>query len=132
MVQPAFVQLLVGLGASVSRVLPCLLPWSQETWLPLHVAILSDLAVGSHLKQCSRLIWGRCNLKHSRRSVIFLPVYKISSLTVTPPKTLNSWQFSYLLPNIVSFLFDKSGLEFWFRSHDFSFKLFPVCQPYCW
>jgi hypothetical protein len=36
-----------------------------------------------------------------------LPVYKISSLKITPPKTPNSGQFSYPLPNIVSFLFEK-------------------------
>ena len=71
------------------------------------------------------IIWGKCNLKRSRRTVIFLPVYKISSLKITPPKTPNSGQFSYLLPNIVSFLFR-------FRSRDFSFNLFPVWQPYCW
>jgi hypothetical protein len=34
------------------------------------------------------VIWGRCNLKRSRRTVIFLPVYKISSLKITLPKTL--------------------------------------------
>ena len=55
------------------------------------------------------VIWGRCNLKRSRRIVIFLPVYKISSLKITPPKTPNSGQFSYLLPNIVSFLFEKKS-----------------------
>jgi hypothetical protein len=65
----------------------------------------------------------------SRRTVIFLPIYKISSLKITPPKTPNSGQFSYPLPNIVSFLF---RLEFRFRSRDFSFNLFPVWQPYCW
>jgi hypothetical protein len=47
------------------------------------------------------IIWGSCNLKRSRRTVIFLPVYKISSLKITPPKTPNSGQFSYPLPNIV-------------------------------
>ena len=79
------------------------------------------------------LIWGRCNLKRSRRAVIFLPVYKISSLKITPPKTPNSGQFSYPLSNIVSFLFEKKNrLEFRFRSHDFSFNLFPVWQPYGW
>jgi hypothetical protein len=52
-----------------------------------------------------KIIWGRYNLKGSRRTVIFLPVYKISSLKITPPKTPNSGQFSYPLPNIVSFLF---------------------------
>jgi hypothetical protein len=57
-----------------------------------------------------------------------IPVYKISSLKITPPKTPNSGQFSYPLPNIVSFLF---RLEFRFRSRDFSFNLFPVWQPYC-
>ena len=72
------------------------------------------------------LIWGRCNLKRSRRTVIVLPVYKISSLKITPS---NSGQFSYPLPNIVSFLF---RLEFRFRLRDFSFNLFPVWQPYCW
>ena len=59
-----------------------------------------------------------------------LPVYKISSLKITPPKTPNSGQFSYPLPNIVSFLFEKNRLEelslghmifllncFWFGSH---------------
>jgi hypothetical protein len=55
------------------------------------------------------LIWGRCNLKSSRRTVIFLPVYKISSLIITPPKTQNSGQFSYPLLNIVSFLFEKKS-----------------------
>ena len=47
-------------------------------------------------------------------------------------KTPNSGQFSYPLPNIVSFLFEKNRLEFRFRSRDFSFNLFPVWQPYCW
>jgi hypothetical protein len=48
---------------------------------------------------------------------------------ITPPKTPNSGQFSFLLPNIVSFLF---RLQFRFRSRDFSFYLFPVWQPYWW
>ena len=62
-----------------------------------------------------------------------LPVYKISSLKITPPKTPNSGQFSYQLPNIVSFLLEKKiRLEFRFRSRDFSFILFPVWRPYCW
>jgi hypothetical protein len=38
-----------------------------------------------------------------------LPVYKISSLKTTPPKTPNSGQFSYPLPNIVSVLFEKKS-----------------------
>ena len=38
-----------------------------------------------------------------------LPVYKISSLKITPPKAPNSGQFSYPLPNIVSFLFEKKN-----------------------
>ena len=75
------------------------------------------------------LIWGRCNLKRSRRTVFFLPVYKISSLKITPPKIPNSEQFSYPLPNIVSFL---CRLEFQFRSRDFLKNSFPVWQPYCW
>ena len=60
----------------------------------------------SLLDLCYFVIWGRCNLKRSRRTVIFLPAYKISSLKITPPKTPNSGQFSYPLPNIVSFLFE--------------------------
>jgi hypothetical protein len=58
------------------------------------------------------VIWGRCNLKRSRRTVIFLPVYKISSLKITPTKTPNSGQFWHMLPNIVSFLFEKNN-EIW-------------------
>jgi hypothetical protein len=60
-----------------------------------------------------------------------LPVYKISSLKITPPKTPNSGQFSYPLPNIVSFLFEKKSTRVPFRSRDFSFNLFSVWQPYC-
>ena len=75
------------------------------------------------------LIWGRCNLKRSRRTVIVCPACKISSLKITPPKTPNSGQFSYQLPNIVSFLF---RLEFRFRSRGFFVKLFAAWQPYCW
>jgi hypothetical protein len=37
-----------------------------------------------------------------------LPVYNLSSLKITPPKTPNSGQFSHPLPNIVSFLFEKN------------------------
>jgi hypothetical protein len=39
-------------------------------------------------KSLTVLIWGRCNLKCSQRTVIFLPVYKISSLKIynTLPK----------------------------------------------
>ena len=41
------------------------------------------------------IIWGRCNLKRSQRTVIFLPVYKISSLNITLLKTveLNTLDF---------------------------------------
>jgi hypothetical protein len=38
-----------------------------------------------------------------------LTVYKISTLKITPPKTPNSEQFSYPLPDIVSFLFEKKS-----------------------
>jgi hypothetical protein len=69
-----------------------------------------------------------CNLKRSRRTVIVCPACKISSLKITPPKTPNSGQFSYQLPNIVSFLF---RLEFRFRSRGFFVKLFSAWQPYC-
>jgi hypothetical protein len=41
------------------------------------------------------------------KNSIFLPVYKISSLKITTPKNTNSGQFSYPLPNIVSFSFEK-------------------------
>jgi hypothetical protein len=39
----------------------------------------------------------QCNLKRSRRTVIFLPVYKISSLKITPLKlqTLDSFRICY-------------------------------------
>ena len=53
------------------------------------------------------IIWGRCKLKRSQLTVICFPVYKISSLKITSPKTPSSGQFSYSLPNIVSFLFEK-------------------------
>jgi hypothetical protein len=52
------------------------------------------------------------NLKRSGRTVIFLPVYKISSFKITPPKTPNSGQFSYPLPNIVSFFFFLNRLNY--------------------
>jgi hypothetical protein len=37
-----------------------------------------------------------------------LPVYKISSLKITPSKTPNSGQFSYPLPNMFHFYLKKS------------------------
>jgi hypothetical protein len=46
------------------------------------------------------IIWGRCNLKHSRRKVIFLPVYKISSLKITLPKTLQLKTLDFLQQTI--------------------------------
>jgi hypothetical protein len=36
----------------------------------------------------------------------------ISSLKITPPKTPNSGQFLYPLPNIVSFLFEQKLTRF--------------------
>ena len=48
-------------------------------------------------------------MKRSRRTGIFLPVYKISRLKITPPKTPNYGAFSYPLPNIVSFLIEKKS-----------------------
>ena len=103
---------------------------SYEYWMfCLHVSNVQSLLF---IMIIYELIWGRCNLKRSRRTVIFLPVYKISSLKITSPKAPNSGQFSYPLPTIVSFLFEKNRLEFRFRSRDFSFNLFPVWQPYCW
>ena len=78
-----------------------------------------------HLKPNMRQVQPETLPKNSN-----LPVYKISSLKITPPKTPNSGQFSYPLPNIASFLFEKkidysSGLGhmiflliyFWFGSH---------------
>jgi hypothetical protein len=38
----------------------------------------------------------QCNLKRSRRTVIFLPVYKISSLKITLPKTLQLKTLDFL------------------------------------
>ena len=58
-----------------------------------------------------------------------LPVYKISSLKITPPKTPDSFRIRYR--TLFHFYLKKNRLEFRFRSHDFSFKLFPVWQPYC-
>ena len=46
------------------------------------------------------LICGRCNLKRSRRTVIFLPVYKISSLRITLPKTLQLKTLDFLQQTI--------------------------------
>ena len=76
------------------------------------------------------IIWGRCNLKLSRRTIIFLPVYKISSLKITPPKNPDSFRIRYR--TLFHFYLKKNRLEFRFRSRDFSFHLFPVWQPYCW
>ena len=45
---------------------------------------------------CFILIWGRCNLKRSRRTVICLPVYKISSLKLTLPTTLQLKTLDFL------------------------------------
>ena len=46
------------------------------------------------------IIWGRCNLKRSQRTVIFLPVYKISSLNITLPKTLQLNTLDFLQQTI--------------------------------
>ena len=43
--------------------------------------------INPHISHLS-IIWGRCYLKRSRRTVIFLPDYKISSLKIILPKTL--------------------------------------------
>jgi hypothetical protein len=60
-----------------------------------------------------------------------LPVYKISSLLkIPPPKTPNSFHIRYR--TLFHFYLKKNQLEFRLRSHDFSFNLFPVWQPYCW
>ena len=101
--------------------------FDEEMFLySIQLFILFFITSLSYIRTISRLIWGRCNLKRSRRTVIFLPVYKISSLKITPPKTPNSGQFSYPLPNIVSFLFEKKNrLEFRLRSREFSFLLLP-------
>ena len=45
-------------------------------------------------------IWGRCNLKRSRRTVIFFPAYKISSLKITLPKTLQLKTLNFLQQTI--------------------------------
>ena len=46
------------------------------------------------------LIWGSCNLKRSRRTVNVLPVYKISSLKITLPKTLQLKTLDFLQQTI--------------------------------
>ena len=103
--------------------------WGIMTGVKVEADIIASIAAcpiwRAVIDTLTVIIWGRC----SRRTVIFLTVYKISSLKITPSKTPNSGQFLYPLPNIVSFLF---RLEFRFRSHDFSLNLFPVWQPYCW
>jgi hypothetical protein len=71
-----------------------------------YIANISENTVGENHYW---IIWGRCNLKRSRRTVFVLPVYKISSLKITPHKTPNSGYFSYPLPNIVSFLFEEKS-----------------------
>ena len=45
-------------------------------------------------------IWGWCNLKRSRRTVIFFPAYKISSLKITLPKTLQLKTLNFLQQTI--------------------------------
>jgi hypothetical protein len=47
-----------------------------------------------------RLIRGRCNLKRSQKTVIFLSVYKISSLKITLPKTLQLKTLDFLQQTI--------------------------------
>jgi hypothetical protein len=47
-----------------------------------------------------KLIWGRCNRKRSRRTAIFLPVYKISSLKITLPKTLQLKTLNFMQQTI--------------------------------
>ena len=95
-----------------------------------HVGLNVERVHNTTKQQSERLIWGRCNLKRSRRTVIFLPVYKISSLKITPPKTPDSFRIRYR--TLLHFYLKKNRLEFRFRSRDFSFNLFPVWQPYCW
>ena len=47
-----------------------------------------------------KLIWGRCNRTRSRRTAIFLPVYKISSLKITLPKTLQLKTLNFMQQTI--------------------------------
>ena len=62
---------------------------------------LSDFLLSVYMyKSLSYLIWGRCNLKHSRRTEIFLPVYKISSVKITLPKTLQLKTLDFLQQTI--------------------------------
>jgi hypothetical protein len=60
-------------------------PWSTT----LEVRILTIIQM-YHLKPNMRQVQPEMLLKNSN-----LPVYKISSLKITPPKTPNSGQFSY-------------------------------------
>ena len=87
---------------------------NAHTWL----FTLLDLICNFYLS----LIWGRCNLKRSRRTVIFLPVYKISSLKITPPKTQTPDSFRIHYRTMFHFYLKKNRLEFRFRSRDFFFK----------
>ena len=57
----------------------------------IQLCIISQKNCGAFLSILVLLIWGMCNLKCSQRTVIFLPVYKISSLKIILLK-LYSWK----------------------------------------
>jgi hypothetical protein len=82
----------------------CLWSYYSAIWLPFWLFFQTFVPmIGNNMRQVQP------------ETVIFLPVYKISNLKITPPKTPNSGQSSYPLPNFVSFLF---RLEFRFRSRE--------------
>ena len=73
----------------------------QSLWINL--CLCSSQANGklSPIKyQFYSIIWGRCNLKRFRRTVIVLPVYKISSLKITLPKTVQLKTLDFLQQTI--------------------------------
>ena len=60
--------------------------------------------INPHISHLS-IIWGRCYLKRSRRTLIFLPDYKISSLKITLPKTLQLKTLDFLQKTITMYFF---------------------------
>ena len=76
--------------------------WNNNARLPImysvHIRIKKD--IDQFVNIILIIICGRCNLKRSRRTVIFLPVYKISSLKITLPKTLQLKTLDFLQQTI--------------------------------
>ena len=86
--------------------------WEQkrtESYVIISILCTVVICVALSLVLCFFLsllvIWGRYNLKCSRRTVIFLPVYKISSLKITLPKTLQLKTLDFLQQTITMYFF---------------------------